>query len=710
MTETIESYLSSGPYDLTTEDGYIESINFLSPQKAQARIKIDTLLPTFVGFQIDHDQIFFNGKSVLAQLGVETRTKEIFLDKSCAFIDLELTAKGTLAQKMLELLCPGAYIGKLFADDDRRVVRDPYYIERMLGRYDLQGDPILSFGAHENANAIHLEKKEGVTLAHIPLLEGCVKYDESVLGLLPTIQRGLLRPGFSMRGLLKLHQRIEPNLPHIPTEDDILLVKTEPLHIRAVFGRVSESNLPNGVHHTSARILDPSTLASGDIYELYGSSEKLTSIPLKFYTLEPHREYVFFSDRDQLQTSLQNPKVLFDLFEKAPGKDEKASLFLNKGAQIESLKSSDWILRSGQKRPFHDVEQIEERSALIEDYIKKEACFPFLKAMEEGLITSEGVLFNRYLPSPLLKRMLLSRTSYHLIKRLYFETPSKDQKGFFSHADRSMLLDLAKFGLPVFWVDRISGNVLQYVAREKASMGMFVPEKDVETFMKATLFGVYGSNLLEGDFQEVLQGLLKGVLELKKSCPHPLVQAPFALITGGGPGAMEVGNRVAKELGILSCANIVDFSNHGKDSTINEQKQNPYIEAKMTYCLDKLVERQAEFNLDVPIFLPGGIGTDFEFALEEVRRKVGSHGCSPALLLGPEEHWEAKITPRFIENRTLGTTKGSEWVSNCFYSIKTAEEGVEILKRYFDGSLPIGQSGPIYPRGFASLKEVMNFS
>ena len=58
----------------------------------------------------------------------------------------------------------------------------------------------------------------------------------------------------------------------------------------------------------------------------------------------------------------------------------------------------------------------------------------------------------------------------------------------------------------------------------------------------------------------------------------------------------------------------------------------------MTYRLDKLVERQAEFNLDFPIFLPGGIGTDFEFALEEVRRKVGSVTITPILLLGEVAH------------------------------------------------------------------------
>ena len=45
-------------------------------------------------------------------------------------------------------------------------------------------------------------------------------------------------------------------------------------------------------------------------------------------------------------------------------------------------------------------------------------------------------------------------------------------------------------------------------------------------------------------------------------------------------------------------------------------KINPYIDAKVTYRLDRLVERQAEFHLDFPIFLMGGIGADFEYSLE----------------------------------------------------------------------------------------------
>ena len=164
---------------------------------------------------------------------------------------------------------------------------------------------------------------------------------------------------------------------------------------------------------------------------------------------------------------------------------------------------------------------------------------------------------------------------------------------------------------------------------------------------------------------------------------------------------MEVSNRVAKELGILSCANIVDFRQKDK-SVVNEQRQNSYIDAKMTYRLDRLVERQAEFYLDIPIFLPGGIGTDFEYTLEEVRRKTGACPATPVLLFGEVDYWRRKMSSRFQVNRETGTIKGSEWVSNCFYCVPTAEQGISILRRFFKGELPIGKDGPIYSDGFCA--------
>ena len=37
-------------------------------------------------------------------------------------------------------------------------------------------------------------------------------------------------------------------------------------------------------------------------------------MPIEFYTLEPHREHIFFSDRDQLIAALEKPQSVFDAF------------------------------------------------------------------------------------------------------------------------------------------------------------------------------------------------------------------------------------------------------------------------------------------------------------------------------------------------------------------------------------------------------------
>jgi hypothetical protein len=505
------------------------------------------------------------------------------------------------------------------------------------------------------------------------------------------------------RELLRLHQKWLPKEPKILTDDDVLLVQSLPLHIRTVFARVVSDLLPPGFLHTTADILQPDTRASGDIYELYGSSDKeIYDIPLEFYTLEPHREHVFFADRDQLQECLEDRERIFETFEKAPEpKNYRAAVFLVKGSQLIELKEEDWILRNPIRQPFPGLGHRARQMHMVERYIEMQPSFPFLKAIESGLITSQGVLFSRYFPSPLLKRMLLSFHVQSQLMGIYFETPSRSYGEYFSQEDRAMLIDLVTFGIPVYWADHRSNQILQYVQRAHHSSGMFVPLKKIPIFQRATFFGIYGSNLKGEGMEKELHALLGGLKKNKEEYNHPLLNAttPIAMVTGGGPGMMETGNRVAQELGLLSCANIIDFSSKD-DSVVNEQQQNPYVEAKMTYRLDHLVERQAEFYLDFPIFLAGGIGTDFEFSLEEVRHKVGARACSPIILFGPPDYWRRKITSRFKMNQEAGTIKGSEWVSNSFFCIQTAEQGLRLFDEFCKGELVIGKAGPTFDEGF----------
>ncbi len=704
----MESYLDPHLYDLVTPDGFIVALRRIDERRRLATVKIEKIFPGFIGYELDPNLVSFNLKSTLAQIGLEGIGREYHHDRkrNFAHIEVELIAYGSLAIAMLDLLTIGSYIGKLFAADERRRVRDPDYLLRLIGRSDEEGRPLLSLGGLEGSNDLILEKNEGRAVAFLSLYDGRITYAPTVYDFLSTLALTLRKNMPQTRELLHLHHEWEEGAPRIIGENQILLVRTAPLHVRTVYARVVNYLLPQGYHHTTANVLQPDTADSGDIYEFYGNSHQIIDeIPLEFYTLEPHREHVFFTDRDQLIADLENPKNLFVAFATAPGpEDLLASIFIVKGIQMQSLQETDWITRHSLKHDFPGLTHPSRQALIVEKYIEAQPQYPFLKAIEDGLITSQGVLFCRHFPTPLLKRMLLNDKVARCLKRIYFQYPSCSHDGFFSHEDRALLLDLAKFGIPAYWVDKSTNNILQFVLRTEKDAGLFVPLPLVETFRKATVLGVYGSNLQQGQFEQELRALLQGILIMRDQVAHPLLcqGTPLALVTGGGPGAMEVGNRVAKDLDIISCANIVDF--RAPDSVVNEQLQNPYIEAKMTYRLDRLVERQAEFYLDLPIFLPGGIGVDFEYCLEEVRRKAGSSPANPILLFGEADYWRRKNTSRFQLNRETGTIKGSEWVSNCFYCVQTAAQGISVYRRFFENKLPIGADGPIYDDGFCIVR------
>ena len=692
-------------FDLTTPDGVIEKFLEKKVDFGICLIKITNISSNFIGYSLEIENIIFNIKSTLAQIGINGILKDLYFDKknNIAEVKVQLQTFSKLGEDFLKYLDIGAYIGKLFAKDETRKVKDPDYLLRMFGRCDWYSEPLLSIGNPLDKDELVLEKINGFAVAFLKLKNGTISYKESIHNFIPTLALMLKHKEISTRKLLFLHQQWNPDFPKIVKKDTFLLVRTLPLHIRTVFGLVKSESLPRGYYHTSASVLQPDTKASGDIFELYGNSDqKISEIPLEFYTLSPYREHVFFADRDQLQSCLENEKKVFDAFNTSPKiHNALTSTFIVKGKQLLDLSQNDWIIREGIKRTFPGIEHSTRQALLVKKYVIDQPQYPILKSIEKNLITSQGILFSNYFPSPLLKGLILSSKIQSIIKGIYFKYPSRSNNYFFSQEDRSFLLDLAKFGIPTYWVDDVSKKILKYVVKTNKETGMFVPLNLINIFNKATIIGVYGSNLLEGNFEDELRKLLIGLIKMKKKLTHPLLNdsIPIGLLTGGGPGVMEVGNRVAKNLKILSCANIVDFSKKGQ-RVVNEQRANPHIDAKMTYRLDKLVERQAEFHLDFPIFMPGGIGMDFEYCLEEVRRKTGSAKITPILLFGSQQYWMSKITPRFQCNRKSGTIKGSEWISNCFYQVESAEQALKIYKAYFTDKLQIGKNGPIYDKGF----------
>jgi hypothetical protein len=482
--------LFSDHYDLTTPDGYLTSITPEEDGSYRAHVQFDEIGTEFVGFSIDNSFVEFNLKSTLAQLGVEAECLYLELKPLCGQANIELLFRsyGKLAQLVLSNLSPGMSVGKLFAADPRRRVRDPEYLHRMFGRSDQKGRPLLSLGGMQGSNELILEKIDGRTLAYISLREGAVEYDQDIQGLIPTLTKALTQ-GVSTRHLLGLHQKMDEYKSRLVTPGKILLVKTAPLHIRTAFARVVDEFLPQGYRHTSARILDPSTAASGDIYELYGNSEiELTDIPLEFYTLEPYREHIFFKDRDQLQNSLEKSDLVFDAFKTAPEEiSKRASIFIVKSAQLKNLQKNDWIQCEIHSHQFPGIWHSARQALMVDRYIEQQPEYHFLKAMEMGQITSQGVLMNKYFPSPLMKRVLLSPRVLQCLKAIYFQKPSQHYDDFFSHEDHNFLADLWKFAVPVYWVDQTTNQVLQYVQKGENNSGIFAPIAKASTYLKATI-------------------------------------------------------------------------------------------------------------------------------------------------------------------------------------------------------------------------------
>ncbi|SPN73613.1 hypothetical protein C10C_0447 [Chlamydia serpentis] len=677
-------------HDATSPDGeLISQLKKLSPNVYQGEILIQNIPEYFLGFHLPKHCVRVNLKSSLAQLGIEAILNHLELNKARKEARLEVlfVSQDPIATAMLDLLEPGSFVCKLFAADDRRLVRSPCYLNRMFTHSDRTGSPLLRFGK-KLEHFITLEIIDDRLVVFLPILAGTICYEDTIYGFLPLMSKSLTRPHLKIRKFLSLYQVLEKREP-LPENHKILLIKTEPLHIRTVFARVVQDLLPKGLRHTAADILEPTTQESGDIYEFYGNtSEPIQRIPLEFFTLEPYKEHSFFFYRDMLQETLESSEEIFRVFDSAPQGVEKTAMFISKGSELLDLSEDSWIIKPLTSLP--DEENVGE----IQNYIENEPCFSFLKAMETDFITSQGVFFCRYFPSAWLKGMFLSNYARHYLQRVYFQIPSANHKEFFSNRDRFFLLDLYLAGISVFWADLDSKRLLQYVKRRDKDVGMFVPKYQAEQFAQSYFIGIHGSQLIVGDYDDFLRELLMGMNALSHQFIIPGFPplTPLAILTGGGSGAMEIANRVATELSILSCGNLISL-----DTT------NRYVEAKMSYDLSALLERQTDFHVDLAIFVIGGMGTDFELLLELISIKTGKKALVPVFLIGPIDYWKSKITALYNINNAVGTIQGSEWVHNCLFCLSSAKAGIEIFSKYLKGVLPIGPEHPVPKEGFVII-------
>jgi uncharacterized protein (TIGR00730 family) len=162
--------------------------------------------------------------------------------------------------------------------------------------------------------------------------------------------------------------------------------------------------------------------------------------------------------------------------------------------------------------------------------------------------------------------------------------------------------------------------------------------------------------------------------ELGCAVGRELVNRGFGVITGGGPGIMEAGNRGASEAGGLSVGLNIEIP--------NEQFSNPYIDREKSMDFDFFFVRKVMFVKYAMGFvvLPGGFGTMDELfeALTLIQTEKSTR--FPVVLMGTE-YWAGLV--EWLRNTMLPAGKISEADPDLFHLTDDPSEAVDIIERFY---------------------------
>ena len=162
------------------------------------------------------------------------------------------------------------------------------------------------------------------------------------------------------------------------------------------------------------------------------------------------------------------------------------------------------------------------------------------------------------------------------------------------------------------------------------------------------------------------------------------LQTPIYVVTGGGPGIMEAGNRGAFDVGGKSIGlNIV---------LQHEQAPNPYITPELCFQFHYFALRKMHFLMRsiALVCFPGGFGTLDELFETMTLVQTGKSRARPILLFG-RAFWEKLINFEHL----VDTGMINERDLGLFHFVETAEEAWDFLAEHYGFDLPQTQTGDL---------------
>lgn len=155
---------------------------------------------------------------------------------------------------------------------------------------------------------------------------------------------------------------------------------------------------------------------------------------------------------------------------------------------------------------------------------------------------------------------------------------------------------------------------------------------------------------------------------------YQLVQHGYGVVTGGGPGIMEAGNKGANRAG-------------GKSVGLNiflpfEQKGNPYIDPDKLITFDYFFIRKVMFVKYSQgfIVMPGGFGTLDELSEALTLIQTKKIGRFPIVLVG-KKFWQTWL--EWVKKSLLVEGMISEHDLELFSLVDTPEDAVKVIDDFY---------------------------
>jgi len=162
--------------------------------------------------------------------------------------------------------------------------------------------------------------------------------------------------------------------------------------------------------------------------------------------------------------------------------------------------------------------------------------------------------------------------------------------------------------------------------------------------------------------------------KMAEDIAEELVNHGYGVVTGGGPGIMEAGNRGAKRAG-------------GKSVGLNiflphEQKGNPYIDPDKLITFDYFFVRKVMFIKYSQgfIIMPGGFGTIDELSEALTLIQTKKIGRFPIVMVG-KKFWGGLV--EWIKKTLVEEHMISEVDLDLFNVVDTPKEAVKVIDEFY---------------------------